>query len=966
MNFSTFRTRMRPRMLGLIGAVALLAALLLPGPGLNLIRLVDESTQVGTHRPGTGDALTSLPPDQPFFDAEGRDTGELHPCAGRDLLYHAHVDAGYVTRNERGELDVMAVNNTKVIPQDSACMRLGPDSFNGVEVSRFVVPQDPALSFLGAPGSIVWRAPFENYGWKWLPIWAGLGAFDGEHEWKVPTDFVANAVQLELVDFEGPGEMNIYNYLPTWDRAARIIGSKDLRTTTLRVGGHGHMNWAFSQPGIYKLSWQAQGRHYDGSVERSAPVTQYWLVGEDSQVGLLPGTSRDLGNYGKRAETLREEMGLSEPSGALAEAVMAEQAPKLKAEDVTAMVEDQFYNSTAPISSGDVVFNVGYSGKELLQEAEVTLEPQVDAKHIEGAVVIEVPDSAAKCIAADDPYLSHFARAAGSRLVWMTGEPGGNTPSFGFDTSGLDLSQLSEQQVVVEPGVTAPRGGVFAIGAGQGEHFAPIATNANSNSSPLQLLGAQRHHLQYMMSAPGIYSEDGSVQVFHKTDPRYDFYSPIFLVGNQVINEWRKRAGVEERLPETQPTCATAPPVRGIDPFTPELVDAPEDPENLPEETAAPEEPEQPQEPEQPVEEEPSPSPSATETPEASALHRIQLGHLDMALGTLDGSAIAYLKDESDPANPVRRESGTFSIVVPQRAWHKDASVLELEDFADGAFVLPEVQDRRLPWPGVSNEAFDFSAVHPEHPTTDFSIASVLNAPEGGRLVISGTEDMKVKRQLDSADPSASIALPAFTHAHKAFWFNKPGTYEVRFAYSWINQQGATEQVFLDTTFEVGTLPKEEEPQPQPTQQPAQPTQQPAKPQQPTHPAKPQAQPQQPAQPAKPQAQAPAPAIAASPQVPPAQAPAAAPARPAPPRAAAAVPKAGSTPAPPKAAAIPRPAPPLPQNAPLAQGPKPPLSRQAAQERSLEVWRGVLLGVGGFSLLLALVVYLYSRRSKTD
>ncbi|AZA08409.1 choice-of-anchor M domain-containing protein [Corynebacterium pseudopelargi] len=981
MNFSALRTPMRLRMLATLGVLALLVALFLPGPGLNLINLVDESTNGSTHKPGTGEAFTVLPEDQHFFDAQGSDTGQLHPCAGRDLLYHSHIDAGYVTRNDQGNLDVMAVNNTKVIAQDSACMRLGPDNHNGVEVSRFVVPNDPALSFLGAPGSIVWRAPFENYGNRWLPIWAGLGAFDPHHEWKVPTDFVANSVQLDLVEFEGPGDMNIYNYLPQWDRATRIIGSQDLRSTSLGVGGHGHMNWTFSQPGVYKLAWQAQGRHYDGSVERSAPVTQYWLVGEDSHVGLLPGTTQGIGNYGKRAETIRQEMGLSEPTGEPAKVVLSEQAPKLESEEVKAMVEREYFETDPPIGSGDVVVDVGYTGKELLKDPEVTLKTHVDGKTLENAVVIEVPDSATKCIAPNDPYLSNFARAAGSRLVWMTGTPGGPTPSYAFDTSDLDLAQLSEQQVIVEPGVNTPRGGVYAMGAGDGDRFASIATNANSTSTPLQLLGAQRHNVQYMMSRPGVYTEDGSVRVFHKTDPRYEFYSPIFLVGNQVINQWRQRAGVKERLPETQPSCEAAPQLSGWDPYAPELVDAPEDPPTQPDETTAPETSEAPvvEETEQPSEEveeveeveEPTETTSTPE-PEVPALHRIRSGHLDMALGTIDGNALAYLKDESDPANPVRRESGTFFIVVPQRAWHDDASALELDDFADGAFVLPEVQDRRMPWPGISNEAFDFQAVHPDYPTTDFSIASVLSAPQGGRLVLSASEDMKVKRQLDSADPSASIALPAFTHAHKAFWFNKPGTYEVRFAYSWVNKQGQTEQAFLDTTFEVGNLPKEEEvveetTEPTATQKPVPPQPTSEKPQTPKQPQTSPAQPQA-TQPQTTKPQAAQPQTTKQPQTPKqpqAAQPQAAPPKAVPPRPAA-VPKAGSTPAPPKAAAMPRPAPPLPANAPLAQGPKPPLSRQAAQEGSLEVWRGVLLGVGGFSLLLALVVYLYSRRSKTD
>ncbi|AZA10614.1 choice-of-anchor M domain-containing protein [Corynebacterium gerontici] len=944
-----------PRWLLALGAFCLAVALAIPGPGMNVMALVGAS-QKETHRPGSGEVHTTLPQDQRWY-ANGEATDQLHPCAGRDLLYHAHVDAGYVTRNDSGELDIMAVNGSKVIEQSSACMRLGPDSHNGVEVSRFVVPDDPALRFLGAPGTILWRAPFENYGSQWLPIWAGLGAFDPAHEWKVPEDFLANSIDLELVGFEGPGEMNIYNYLPQWDRANRIISSKNLRTTSLGVGGHGHMNWTFSQPGLYTLTWQAQGRHFDGSVERSKPVTQYWLVGEDGQVGLLPGTSRGLGNYGKRAETLRSEMGLHEPSGDTNEIPLAESAPGIEPGELKDLVEREYKRtSQKPLASGEVVMHVGYTEQGLFGDPEASVTTKVGNESVSNTVVIEVPDSSARCIAADDPVLGNIASAAGARLVWRTG--GIAAPSIAFDTSSLDPEKLSPQQVIVEPGMSVPRGGVFALGVGDDASFTPIATNADSTSKPLQLLGTARHPVQYLMTTPGVYREDGTVRVFDKKEPRYDFYSPVFLVGNQVINEWRKRAGIPERLEESKPDCSKLETLRGTPAFP------------------APEEPEAPtdEQPQPPTEQPPTEEPTTEEPPTAEQpeqLHPIRQGHLDMALAQLDGKPVAYLKDDSNPAKPVRRESGTFSILVPERAWHEEVN-LDLPDFKQGAYVLPEVQDRRLPWPGVSNEAFDFANVHPDEPYTYFGISRVLNAPEDGRMVVSATVDMQTQIQLDSADTSKSIGLPAHTHAHKAFWFNKPGTYQVEFVYFWRSASGEQQSIPLEVTFEVGDRAVGEIPADKPTsvapslppqpnvpakpvvpkrtvdaQRPAVPSQRPAAPQPaPIEPAPSpssvKVQPQGPAGPAPQSPPSPQPAPPA-----PKPAPAAPPRSPA--KAQRPVAPAPQSPAPQIRAATP--------NVPLAQGPS---TRRTAEDKGMELWRGVLFGVGGFSLLLALAVFAHA------
>ena len=211
-----------------------------------------------------------------------------HPCAGRKLLYHSHNDALYGTyKNDK--LTVMAVDGQQVTDQEKVCFRLAPDAdADGNDVSTLTVPEDGSLDFLGEPGSTVWAAP-QSADWtdSWRPIWSGLGAFDPAHEaGEIPDNFVDDVMHFDLVEMDGPGDVNVFFSSRVGD-PERLFSSadEDMRTITYDVGGHGHFTWTFSEPGIYEMTWQGRAELKGGGVERSEPVTQYWLVGDDTTVG---------------------------------------------------------------------------------------------------------------------------------------------------------------------------------------------------------------------------------------------------------------------------------------------------------------------------------------------------------------------------------------------------------------------------------------------------------------------------------------------------------------------------------------------------------------------------------------------------------------------------------------------------------------------------------------------------------
>lgn len=239
-----------------------------------------------------------------------------HVCAGRKLLYQAHVDALYGTYIN-GKLSTAVVDGQVVRPIDEVCLRLAPDADNeGVEVSRLVIPDDPSFSDLGAPGTIVWYAPrtvdFMN---DWRPVWAGMGAFDPNHEITVPENFVDNKVTFDLVNFDGPGDMSVFYETPSMEKPEYSLrtGKNPVTSFDYEVGGHGHYDWTFTKAGIYRLTVQIKARTTDGKDLLGEPKDLVWLVGSDSEVGLPEGTTENLNPITTPAETLREEMGLPAP-----------------------------------------------------------------------------------------------------------------------------------------------------------------------------------------------------------------------------------------------------------------------------------------------------------------------------------------------------------------------------------------------------------------------------------------------------------------------------------------------------------------------------------------------------------------------------------------------------------------------------------------------------------------------------
>lgn len=140
----------------------------------------------------------------------------------------------------------------------------------GSPATQTIVPDDPAFGFLGDPGALIHVIPqAEKEGVIFLGI-AGdeieSGVFEGD------------VVQLKLISTEGPGQLSLY--------AVDAFGNPEVFFNTadgisqsdvfpIKVGGHSHQNWGFTQPGVYKVALQASGILAEGREDIRSKIFEF-------------------------------------------------------------------------------------------------------------------------------------------------------------------------------------------------------------------------------------------------------------------------------------------------------------------------------------------------------------------------------------------------------------------------------------------------------------------------------------------------------------------------------------------------------------------------------------------------------------------------------------------------------------------------------------------------------------------
>ena len=141
------------------------------------------------------------------------------------------------------------------------------------KAARGQIPNDVTLTnALGGAGNPVWTLPQVEAGE--LPS-LGFGT-------QGSGSFVSGQIQLRLVTFSGPGNFAIYT-TGAFGEANLILTTRDGVNAADVVplqfpGGHIHVNWCFTRPGLYQLGWRAEGTLTGGQFTNSAIIVFQFQV----------------------------------------------------------------------------------------------------------------------------------------------------------------------------------------------------------------------------------------------------------------------------------------------------------------------------------------------------------------------------------------------------------------------------------------------------------------------------------------------------------------------------------------------------------------------------------------------------------------------------------------------------------------------------------------------------------------
>jgi surface-anchored protein len=175
-------------------------------------------------------------------------TGVAAPAvaAGPVVLDQGHVDV-FGIAYENGVLDLHVHDDASAAEYDPSEVELVAKP-----AAKTSVPDDPAYSFLGAPGAPVWVLPQVQ---DPNLLFAGIAAEEVE-----PGVFRDDTLKIDVVGVRGPADFSIFTVDGLGAPTVLVDSGDGLPDrTTATAGGHKHANWAFEAAGTYRVWVRARG-----------------------------------------------------------------------------------------------------------------------------------------------------------------------------------------------------------------------------------------------------------------------------------------------------------------------------------------------------------------------------------------------------------------------------------------------------------------------------------------------------------------------------------------------------------------------------------------------------------------------------------------------------------------------------------------------------------------------------------
>ena len=677
----------------------------------------------------------------------GADPAYAGPDDNRSVETKAHIDAPKVFWNKQaGTFAINSQANGKTVPLETTANWVGRGyNDDGSQNYTFPITSDPRLDFLGKDGQLLYMAP-QVPGPGNSPIWSGFGA-----DTAVPIEqFQDGNFALEMVGFNGPGRMNMFNYstygtLPV----TRLFSSHDKvsRTVWLDPGTHTHNITTFTKPGRYEVTFDATTRTTDGNFITSKPTTLVWRVGGTNPADEKLGDVRAA--YNKAADAAPAEGAEAESTaaeGAEASAPTFTIAPHTGSErDGDKNLTDLTFNAGTEAAEGTVVFYIdGYHLAEVpVKNGTATWSEMIGSQTSNFQAVFVPTKGAARWISA--PLTSTTGQKA------VSTQDAGEFPE---ETPDAPAGEFSKGEITVGSRDVS----VTARSQDKGD-LINIDTKPADDSLIYNVTGGfyEEGYDEPTCPVEGVSGPGRRTIVADSEYCQGEGYSlrltlepqPRAAIGNTDVIDLGQVSGkgktVETQFSGVGENNAPAPgdPGEGDD-------DGNEGSDG-----------------------------AILDTPVT-----INNGHVDLRAMEVDGTFSVALGDDSrqHAKESVLRTINSTTLEVTKLAKVKrEGNVLADESYdvlgpkGSVLYVLPQGQQPGRVWPGFSSEALD-RVKYPEGATMTLTPVS---APEGGKW-FAYTENLgAINRMYASSDKASDVPLPPGTHMHTAWAFTKPGTYTI-------------------------------------------------------------------------------------------------------------------------------------------------------------------------------------------
>lgn len=179
---------------------------------------------------------------------------------------HVHVQVGFA--NRQWNLHLLDFESGE-IASDELALVVGL-------AARTQVPNDARYThFLGAAGSTVWILP-QNENPELLNLGIGVsGVGSGV--------FIGNQIRLALHRVDGPGHFSLFTTTALGAPSVHMNSSDGINPAqdfivVPTVGGHLHLNWGFTKPGVYRVGFVASGQLSSNNQTSESAVVDYTFI----------------------------------------------------------------------------------------------------------------------------------------------------------------------------------------------------------------------------------------------------------------------------------------------------------------------------------------------------------------------------------------------------------------------------------------------------------------------------------------------------------------------------------------------------------------------------------------------------------------------------------------------------------------------------------------------------------------